>query len=465
MMSAIILATSCNSSKEEEGGEVIPATFLALNKTVMEFSYTAEENIVNVTSGSTWIAYEYIQDPMIDQEADWISVKPASGAGGKMTEMMVKVDENLSPGPRECTIAVENEKGTILYLTVTQYGKPTLEKTAYLTGEKIISNSYFEDVYGDKTTVQSDIYGLWFYGWDIDDDKRFTLNFPTDNSNIGRVIMTYRMGCGTMGGSGYDHNTNIALKYDGQWYEIASCITPFGNAFDASFEKKYYFDVTEYLPMLNGNVEFKIYFGGFDASESGRHHTAQLTFDLYNCESEGNMIYSERVYDSEETGNTGYRSWLYGREGASIEEDDRLSERTITVPTGVKTLKMKVTITGHGADQGTFLDRPGYQTKNAAEFDENWYTVKINGVPCQQKGYIYVPCDQNYQQAGTYYYDRANWCPGNPAHVDIWKFVNIEGGDTFDMDFDLERFQSEFTEAADGQAMYRVHVDIFGFDK
>lgn len=463
-----LLTISCSSSPDEGGEEEedIPADYLAVSMENVEFEYIGSEEIVNVTSGSAWIAYPYIQDPTIDQLPDWISIKPDKGTGSRMTEMMIKVTENLSPGPRKCKIAVEIEQyGVVKYITVTQNGKPSLEKTAYLSPDKIISSTYPDDVKGSKTTVQSDIYGLWFYGWNVEDDRRFNLTFPSDNSNIGRVIMTYRMGCGPMGGSGYDHNTNIAVKYDNQWYEIASCITPFGNAFDGSFEKKYYFDVTEYLPMLKGDVEFKIYFGGFDASESGRHHTAQLTFDMYECQGKGDMVFAQRVYDSEETGNTGYRSWLYGRTGVSIEEENRLSKRTITVPEGVKSLQMKVTITGHGADQGKFLDRPGYQTRNAAEFDYNWYTVNINGVPCQQKGYIFVSCADNYSQAGTCYYDRGNWCPGNPAHVDIWKFVNVKGGDTFDLDIDLERFQSIYTQSADGQAMYRVHVDIFGFNK
>ncbi len=453
-------------SNDEPSEEPLEAKELVVSTESVECEYNQKTAEFTVKSGSKWICFNYVQDPMIDQVPDWADVVTSSGVAQKEYIVKVNLATNNSPGERKCTVAVQNEASDEpKYITLTQKGKETTEKTAYLSSEKIVSNSYFNNVSGNKTTIKSDIFGLWFFGWSIDDDKRFHLNFPENNSKYNRVIMTYRMGCGPSGGSGYDHNTNIALKYEGEWYEISNCITPFGNAFTSSFEKKYYFDVTEYLPMLKGDVEFKIYFGGFDAQETGRHHTAQLTFDMYEGQSERNQVFVKRIYDSEETQNTGYRSWLYGREGESIEEGDRFSNRTITVPSTVKSLQMKVTITGHGADQGRFVDRTGYQTKNAAEFDYNYYTVKIDGVPCQQRGYIFVPCGENYAQAGTCYYDRANWCPGNPSHIDIWKFVNIKGGDTFDIDFDLERFESEYKTSANGQAMYRVHVDLFGFDK
>lgn len=51
-----------------------------------------------------------------------------------------------------------------------------------------------------------------------------------------------------------------------------------------------------------------------------------------------------------------------------------------TLPQEVKSLLMKVAVSGHGHDQGRFIERTGYVTRNAAEFDENTYTIVINGV-------------------------------------------------------------------------------------
>lgn len=108
---------------------------------------------------------------------------------------------------------------------------------------------------------------------------------------------------------------------------------------------------------------------------------------------------------------------------------------------------MRVAISGHGHDQGKFPDRPNYRTKNAAEFDMNTYEIKLNDEAEGVVGNIFYSNADNYPQAGTYQYDRANWGPGNPLYTHYWEIQNLpESGGELTLDFDLERFNSAMKE-------------------
>ena len=130
---------------------------------------------------------------------------------------------------------------------------------------------------------------------------------------------------------------------------------------------------------------------------------------------------------------------------------------------------MKVSISGHGADRGVFPDRgttgKGKRANNAAEFDENFYRVILNG---EQKfeGHIFYENDSTYRQAGTYKLDRANWGPGLPLKVDWLEIHNLPKDGKLNIDFNLDRFNSKVNDLrGEGVANYIIEVDIFGYDK
>lgn len=202
---------------------------------------------------------------------------------------------------------------------------------------------------------------------------------------------------------------------------------------------------------------------GFDATET-RAHTMTVSFDLFEGQATRTPVYRAKVYDSNLNGNSGYRCYSYGVAGADIEDQERLGLRSFSIPTTVDELELRVAISGHGHDQGTFTDRSSYQTKNAAEFDENYYTLKINGEPLENKGEIYISCSDNYSQAGTCYYARANWCPGNPLLTQYWNLYNIPESRELTIDLDLEAFESEFDYVkTEGVAQYMITVDLVGY--
>lgn len=309
--------------------------------------------------------------------------------------------------------------------------------------------------------VESEELRLSFGGWGAELPS-FTLTFPEGESK--RVIMEYTMGSFGSGPAAYDYTAIIFIrdKATGKMYELTRAFTPFGGMFDATWEKRFYIDVTEYRALLQGDVEFAYYYGGFDATEE-RAHSFKLNFLLYDGEAERKLVAIAPLYDSFNNGNSGYRGWAYGVQGHDIEAAERLGERSVTIPQGVTSMELRLSITGHGHDKGSFPDRPDYEPYNMAEFDENSYSFVINGVKQSAEGRIFYSNADNYVQQGTYNYDRANWAPGNPANVQWWSIdMSAVKDGTLTIDVNLPRYESSFDAPnAEGVAQYIVIGDLF----
>lgn len=312
----------------------------------------------------------------------------------------------------------------------------------------------------------SDTIRLHFFGWSLDDDSVITIKFPESTDKYNRAILTYRMGGWNEGPAEWDMTTMIMIKdkHTGELYELVRAFTPYGGAFDADWEKKFYIDITEYLPMLTDETEFHIYYGGWDATEQ-RAHTITLGFEFYEGKRQKETIFHHKLYDSRASSNIGYRSWAYGVDTASIEATERLGKRDVKIPYQVKSLLLKVSISGHGADPGIFPNRPEYQQAiNAAEFDDSRYTIILNGDSLATE-IIFQSNINNYYQKGNYRMGRANWGPGLPLKVDYWEIHQIPTNRILTIDFNLEPFISKLNDLkAEGIANYIIEIDLFGYN-
>lgn len=340
------------------------------------------------------------------------------------------------------------------------------------------SSSYVGDRVADYSVATAEPIKLNFFGWSADEDYRFSLSFPENSGEYGFAQLTYTM-CGwNKGPAAWDIATQIMVrdKETNEWYELTRCITPYGGSFSASWSRSYYINISEFLPLLQGETEFKVFYCGWDATAE-RAHAVSLRFDLYKQDSEyGRPMWHQKIYDSTTSGNTGYRSWAYGvqpdAEGSnhSIEHPDRLGQRTLTMPAGTKNVILRVCITGHGQDkligaQGVFPSRPDYKPVNTAEFDKNFYTIRMDDEVVEQQGLIWEINTSNYMQAGTYQYNRAGWGPGKPCNVQHWLLTNIDPkGETITLDFDLDEYISKNTNPhKESVAQFYVAVDAYGY--
>jgi len=189
-------------------------------------------------------------------------------------------------------------------------------------------------------------------------------------------------GCGE-----YDRVASVDLKgHDGNWYEIIRYITPY------SVPCSHNIDLTDYMSLLLGKAEFR-----FNCSTLDNGYYYKLTLNY----TKGTPQY---LYSSiHEVWNQIYPFGDY----SNLQP---VEARTYQFPDDAVAAKLKLISTGHGWGD--------LNTSNAAEFYDATHYVWINGVKTFEQ-HNWWDCNPNpdacQPQNGTWYYNRAGWCPGSIA--------------------------------------------------
>jgi hypothetical protein len=196
------------------------------------------------------------------------------------------------------------------------------------------------------------------------------------------------------------------LKQDAK-YEILSLVTPYGNGLSLGNEgKTFYFDVTDYAPILKGERRFSMEMGGQNQEE----------FDIDFWFIEGTP-----ARDVEKIQNIWpFRRGWFGE----ILEDRYFEPRDITLDPQANSYKIRSAITGHGQN-GEFIPRDHYIDINGGS-DEFVYEV------WKECGNIPI-----YPQGGTWLFDRSGWCPGTPTDVHEFPLDAYLPGETINVDYGL----------------------------
>jgi hypothetical protein len=177
-----------------------------------------------------------------------------------------------------------------------------------------------------------------------------------------------------------------AKGHDGRWFEIIRYITPYGVPCSHSI------DLTDYISILNGKISFR-----FNCSTLDNGYLYKLT--LFYTAGIPEYVYSS-VY---EIWNEIYPFGDY----ANLQP---VEPATFAFPANAVASTLKLVSTGHG--WGTL------NTGNAAEFYEATHHIWVNSAQTFEQ-HNWYDCNPNpdacQPQNGTWYYNRAGWCPGTIA--------------------------------------------------
>lgn len=201
------------------------------------------------------------------------------------------------------------------------------------------------------------------------------------------------------------------------YIELMSFVTPYGIGLDLGMNgKSWYFDVTDYAPLLKGKKRFLMAMGG--------QWQEQMDIDFYFIVGTP----PRNVLDCYQLWQGGAR--IGGPGIASINNDISFNTQTITANSAAKAFKMRSTITGHGSE-GEFGQNGG---------NINHY-FNINGGPNEFTWQITRRCAANpiFPQGGTWIYDRQGWCPGEYSllkEYDITPYVTP--GSTVTLDYNCQ---------------------------
>ncbi|MFT6021060.1 MAG: hypothetical protein ACI9CQ_003866 [Saprospiraceae bacterium] len=191
-------------------------------------------------------------------------------------------------------------------------------------------------------------------------------------------------------------------------YEILSLVTPYGNGLDlGSNGKTFIFDVTDYAPILKGDRRLSIEMGGQNQEEMDirfLYITGTPAREVKNIQN----IWPFR------------RGWFQ-----SILDDAVFEPRQLMTDAGATTYEIRSSITGHGQN-GEFIERTHYFNIDGGSNEFTFPVWKTCGS---------IPI---YPQGGTWLFDRAGWCPGDPTAINRFDITSyITPGQSVEIDYGL----------------------------
>ncbi|HKR05225.1 MAG TPA: peptide-N-glycosidase F-related protein [Bacteroidia bacterium] len=199
--------------------------------------------------------------------------------------------------------------------------------------------------------------------------------------------------------------------------ELGRVMTPYGGSYSVSWNNTWIFDVTDYAPILHDSIEIRAFYGGWSDG-----FTLTVNFRMIEGTPPRTPVRIRNIYSS------GPGGFPFGNTGNPIE--NYLVPKTFDIDAAESNSLMRVIPSGHGAG-----------TQNCAEFCQKIYHVLVDGLQSFNQAVWRSDCGMNalFPQAGTWLYDRANWCPGEKTIIknhELTPLVIPGDSVTLDMNFD-----------------------------
>ena len=251
--------------------------------------------------------------------------------------------------------------------------------------------------------------------------------FPANDGTIyEEVLMHYTYSCPDGGCDEYDRYGWIWVEHpvdtlDGEViterFELARIITPFGGSYSQTWRWTLTNDVTNLQTLLRDSVTIGAY---IETWSKGWELTIEFEFTEGNPTLEPYKV--ENLWQLRKN---------YGVPTDPIE--NHLTPITMPTDANADLLKVRLTNTGH-----SFLN-----TDNAAEFSRKTHQILIDNQVRFYQDLWRSDCGSNplNNQAGTWEFNRAGWCPGDevfPDVFDITQFVTL--GEDVTIDYDVQPY-------------------------
>ncbi len=232
-------------------------------------------------------------------------------------------------------------------------------------------------------------------------------HFPSDSIQYRKIILNITYECPDSLHCGqWDYLDGIFLRRVGSQdsdslnYELARTISPYGWSFDSTWSFSWHVDVTDFGFLLHDSVEIEFYHGGYE-NKDDRGWLITLDFEITEGRPAMECIGIDTLWSGK---------FPYGDTANPIEE---LLSPIEFSNDFADIARLRIHQTGHGMDDSA----------NCAEFCSKYRQVFFDDSLFNQRQ-IWRKCTDNplYPQAGTWIFDRANWCPGSVVFPDIYDF-------------------------------------------
>ena len=250
-----------------------------------------------------------------------------------------------------------------------------------------------------------------------------TVEFPSKTKEIRSIILNLTFECpDKMRCADWDYVDHIKAQSadGGEVYEIARMLTPYGGRFQDDWLFQWKVDVTDFSQILRNDVVIDYIHTGYeDNKKCGWKVT--VDFEITYGSPVANPLAIHKIYDG---------NYAYGDVKDPIE--NHLIPMSFTATNNTAFSKIKVHQTGHGMD-----------ANGCGEFCNKYRDILFNGNIVDHKS-IWKSCGDNplYPQAGTWIFDRANWCPGYLLQPDE-VLLDTKKGELYTVDLNMQPYETE----------------------
>ncbi|HEU5146358.1 MAG TPA: peptide-N-glycosidase F-related protein [Chryseosolibacter sp.] len=217
-------------------------------------------------------------------------------------------------------------------------------------------------------------------------------------------------------------------------FEIAKMLTPYGGAFNKDWHFEWAVDVTDFSLLLRDSVEIEYNHSGYEPNHD-RGWVVTLDFEIVKGTPVAEPIRIHQIYQSD---------FLYGDSTKHIES--MLKPVSFSTNDNADFAVLRILQTGHGMDKGT----------GCGEFCSKYREVYFDGALVDRRD-IWKECASNplYPQAGTWIFDRANWCPGDLLEPDRY-VLDVDASSQHTVDLNMENYQVENATAVEAISAYLI---------
>jgi hypothetical protein len=230
---------------------------------------------------------------------------------------------------------------------------------------------------------------------------------PSYMGAYNQITATLEVNCPEGGCGEWDRMASIdARGHDGRWFEIIRYITPYG------VPCAHTIDLTDYMSILQGKVSFRV-----NCSTLDNGYLYDLTLNYSEGFPQNNYSNIDVVW---------WDTYAFG-DYANLQP---VEDVNYTFPENTEASILKLVSSGHGWGD--------LNTSNAAEFYEATHHIWVNGEETFEQ-HNWSDCNPNpdgcQPQNGTWYYDRAGWCPGSIAPWFDYNLTPYIGDESIDLGY------------------------------
>jgi hypothetical protein len=253
-----------------------------------------------------------------------------------------------------------------------------------------------------------------------------TVNFPDPGAQFRKInlLVTFQCPDGMQCGEwDYIDYINLRTKDPSTGkdinYEIARLITPYGRFFGTKWSFTFKADISEFATLLRNQAIIEYVHTGYESNTTCGWKIT-VNFEFIGGPPVARILSVLPMWNG---------SFPYGDSTNDIEKYLDAKKVTASEKTGL--MHLRILQTGHGMDD----------QDNCAEFCSKFREVIFDNQVIEHRD-IWSECATNpiYPQAGTWIYDRANWCPGCMVNPESFNFF-VKPGSTHEINVDMQPYK------------------------